>query len=203
MNSRNTHHGRPQRIRYGASPVALHATRLLLVCLLTSLAGCSYQAYRSGSLPASEAADLRVKNYRSVGAAWNAVVEEVDGSPTPWAFRESSTARNFLFNGPAGGEKSIDLAPGHHTLKLRIFWDQFLSGDSEDAWSTSHCDLTFAALPGEHYELASDYWRTSLGQWFSSERDWTAWVVRTGTSEVVSTDACVPADGVASSASAS
>lgn len=180
--------------RSSAARPARSAAALALASLLSVAAplGCSYQAYEAGSIPPDEVAVLRVKNYRTFGAAWNAVVEKVDGEPTPWAFRESSRARNFLFNAPAGGEKTIRLAPGRHTLELALFWDQFLAGDSEDAERPSYCTLTFVALPGVTYELESDYWSTSFAQWLDGERDWTAWVVRSGTGEVVSEEDCTP-----------
>jgi len=173
------------------------AATLVACTLAGALAGCSsvstMTAYRDPAPAPQDVASLRIVNHRSKAAVWNAVVQQVDGREPPWLFRATATDRNFLFSGPMGGEKHVELAPGGHTVLVGFFWDELGGGGKPDDLGT--CTLAFEAAPGRAYDLESSYDLESTVDWFLEKRAWRAWIVDTATGETVSSPECVPTAG--------
>jgi hypothetical protein len=167
----------------------------VVAALGAAFAGCSagsYDAYPSGSLAPGEAATLRVVEYRQDGAAWNAVIKDVDGKRPPFLFRETQETRTSLAGDATGVGKTITLSPGQHAIRVGIYWDEFPSSSVGNPFN-GHCLLEFTARGGETYDLESNYWRTSDDGFSFGSRDWSAQIVDAGTREVVS-GGCRPAD---------
>jgi hypothetical protein len=168
----------------------------LFMLSVVSLA-CSHvttmQAYPGPALASEDEAVLVVVNHREGVAAWNAVVDEVDGERAPFLFRATSTDRNFLFDAPTGAEKVIKLEPGEHRVRLGFYWNELGSGSRDE--TDDRCTLHFQAEPGRVYELVSEYRLDSTWDWIIRERDWSARVVDRDTAQTVSTSDCAPWQG--------